>query len=102
MNGWLSPQTGAKPDTISKIETVSFDPELFSPPNATNDERPPNECCVCSEEYTSATPMKRTPCGHYFHTECLEKWLKVARTCPLCRLDLEDAVEDPESQPGDA
>lgn len=102
MNGWLGPTSGANPETITKIESFKYDPSIFCDPNNPTDGRPPPECCVCSESYSEDTPMKRTPCNHYFHTECLEKWLKVARTCPLCRLDLEEAVEDPESQQVDA
>lgn len=102
MNGWLGNQQGASPETITKIENFKYDPDVFGDPDNPADGRPPNECCVCSEPYSAEMPMKKTPCKHYFHTECLEKWLKVARTCPLCRLDLEDAVEDPESQPGEA
>jgi hypothetical protein len=32
----------------------------------------------------------KTPCGHYYHKDCLEKWLKLAQTCPLCRLNLDE------------
>eukprot|EP00746_Dinoflagellata_sp_MGD_P009508 gnl/MRDRNA2_/MRDRNA2_119366_c0_seq1.p1 gnl/MRDRNA2_/MRDRNA2_119366_c0~~gnl/MRDRNA2_/MRDRNA2_119366_c0_seq1.p1 ORF type:complete len:341 (-),score=36.11 gnl/MRDRNA2_/MRDRNA2_119366_c0_seq1:108-1130(-) len=102
MNGWLGPTSGASPETITKIETWKYDPSVFCDPENPSDGRPPHECCVCSESYSPEVPMKKTPCGHYFHTECLEKWLKVAKTCPLCRLDLEDAVQDPESQMADS
>jgi hypothetical protein len=27
------------------------------------------------------------PCRHVFHLECIEPWIKVACTCPLCRRD---------------
>jgi len=102
MNGWLGPTAGANPETIGKIETWKYDPGVFCDPGNPADGRPPHECCVCSEAYSAEVPMKKTPCNHYFHTECLEKWLKVARTCPLCRMDLEEAVDDPESQVADA
>lgn len=26
-----------------------------------------------------------TPCGHSFHTICLEKWLEIKIECPYCR-----------------
>lgn len=27
----------------------------------------------------------KTPCGHYFHSECLAKWMDVRLECPYCR-----------------
>ncbi|KAK0186667.1 hypothetical protein F5146DRAFT_138845 [Armillaria mellea] len=29
--------------------------------------------------------MKLNDCSHWLHKECLEQWLKGARTCPVCR-----------------
>lgn len=26
-----------------------------------------------------------TPCGHSFHTDCLEKWMELKYECPYCR-----------------
>ena len=30
-------------------------------------------------------PYMKTPCGHIFHTRCLETWLEVKNECPYCR-----------------
>lgn len=30
-------------------------------------------------------PDIKTKCNHWFHNECLEKWLKIKPTCPVCR-----------------
>jgi hypothetical protein len=26
-----------------------------------------------------------TPCAHFFHKECLERWMEVKMECPTCR-----------------
>ena len=34
----------------------------------------------------------RTPCNHFFHSLCLEKWLVRKKECPNCRYDLSDKM----------
>ncbi|KAF6767551.1 Zinc finger, RING-type [Kalmanozyma brasiliensis GHG001] len=34
------------------------------------------------------TDVMRTPCGHTFHTECLERWFEIKGECPSCRAAL--------------
>ncbi|KAL4641881.1 RING finger protein 145-like [Arapaima gigas] len=38
-------------------------------------------CAICFQEMTSAVV---TLCGHFFHGNCLRKWLYVQETCPMC------------------
>ncbi|KAI7897604.1 uncharacterized protein BX663DRAFT_556558 [Cokeromyces recurvatus] len=33
----------------------------------------------------SRTNYMVTPCHHIFHTECLEKWMRIKLECPVCR-----------------
>lgn len=47
---------------------------------------PRRECCICMECVLVHSPERMvTPCGHYFHSECLLKWLDVRLECALCR-----------------
>lgn len=95
MSGLLLPTSGGglRPCTmIEHMEAVRYDSSLFADPADEGDQRPTAECCCCSEEYTAGTSIMRTPCSHYFHRECLARWLAVQHTCPLCRSDLEAAV----------
>lgn len=101
MHGWFDQANGADPETIKKIQTVTYDPSLFAEEGRTDDDRPSSECCCCQEQFGADKPIKRTSCQHYFHEECLEKWLKLAKTCPICRLDLdaEYAETDADKEP---
>lgn len=93
MHGWFDGQArGADPLTITHLETVAYDPSLFAEEGAVIDERPRAECCCCAEDFGPGKVIKRTPCQHFFHEECLEQWLRRSKTCPLCRKDLEEAV----------
>ena len=42
-------------------------------------------CCICWEKLSS-DDAKPLLCGHDdFHKECVNKWLKMKKTCPACR-----------------
>lgn len=91
-NGVISNQKAAREGTLDRLEVIPFEPDLFGPPEASDDPRPSGECCCCMVAFDAETPILKTPCNHYYHRECLGDWLKLARTCPLCRCDLEEAV----------
>ncbi|TVU41425.1 hypothetical protein EJB05_14942, partial [Eragrostis curvula] len=44
-------------------------------------------CCpVCLENYADADVVRALPdCGHLFHRECVDPWLRLRPTCPVCR-----------------
>jgi hypothetical protein len=98
MQTMIQKANAASPDTINKIETVTYDAGLFADPADPADERPAGECCICLQPYDDDLEIKRTQCGHLAHTECLKEWLKRARTCPTCRKDLEEACEEDEEE----
>lgn len=43
-------------------------------------------CYICYDEYYSMSKISstRTCTKHYFHTNCLLKWLRIKNICPLC------------------
>ncbi|XP_039277658.1 DNA ligase 1 isoform X2 [Nilaparvata lugens] len=41
------------------------------------------DCIICSEEI-DRKHLTTLECHHYFHTECIRKWLKEKSICPLC------------------
>jgi hypothetical protein len=46
-------------------------------------------CSVCLAEFEEADVVKRLPCSHIFHAECLDEWLSRDHvSCPYCRRDL--------------
>uniref|UniRef100_A0A0E0DES1 RING-type domain-containing protein n=1 Tax=Oryza meridionalis TaxID=40149 RepID=A0A0E0DES1_9ORYZ len=47
----------------------------------------PLECAVCIAEVEDGEAARFLPrCGHGFHAECVDLWLRSHPTCPLCRL----------------
>jgi len=61
------------------------------------------ECPICLEESGEGRRRWRSlPCGHAFHERCLLRWLRQARRCPLCRLDLHAAADPRAGPPAEA
>ncbi|KAL9330019.1 hypothetical protein ACSQ67_005022 [Phaseolus vulgaris] len=45
-----------------------------------------NTCAICLSEYQPKETLRSIPeCDHYFHADCIDEWLKLNATCPLCR-----------------
>nr|XP_043620881.1 RING-H2 finger protein ATL67-like [Erigeron canadensis] len=43
-------------------------------------------CAICLCEYKEAEMMRMLPdCKHCFHLPCVDAWLKLNATCPVCR-----------------
>jgi hypothetical protein len=73
----------ADPSVIRQLETVVME-------ISAGDER---QCSICLDGYNHGQRAKVTPCcRNTFHKACLKKWLKHRRSCPLCRVDLQEAV----------
>ncbi|XP_037417611.1 E3 ubiquitin-protein ligase ATL41-like [Triticum dicoccoides] len=48
------------------------------------------DCAVCLSELADGEKVRELPnCGHSFHVECVDAWLRSRTTCPLCRAEAE-------------
>ncbi|KAL3727412.1 hypothetical protein ACJRO7_032181 [Eucalyptus globulus] len=45
-------------------------------------------CVICAEEIVMGDQLVRMHCSHEFHQDCIEAWLKIHQTYPLCRCEL--------------
>ncbi|XP_027360641.1 E3 ubiquitin-protein ligase At1g12760-like [Abrus precatorius] len=46
------------------------------------------ECCICLSSYDDGVELRELPCGHHFHCACVDKWLYINATCPLCKYNI--------------
>ena len=57
-------------------------------------------CSICIDNFDKTNKIVKLPCGHYFHRDCANRWLKEkARakqdpSCPNCRFNLKDSFND--------
>lgn len=45
-------------------------------------------CVICLVNFEIGNNITVLPCNHDFHQTCINKWLVVNNTCPLCRIEL--------------
>ena len=69
-----------------RIETQK--PPLTQPTKETESEM--DDCCICFEELTLTSTPKNLlsvcfTCKHFFHKSCMDRWISIKKTCPLCR-----------------
>ncbi|KAG0263142.1 hypothetical protein BG011_009244 [Mortierella polycephala] len=75
-------------------ENVQSGPvEALSLDNLTPDEQAQESsslpmCSICLCEYEDLDTLRLLPCSHDFHKDCVDEWLRLKRTCPLCKQDI--------------
>ncbi|KAK7266421.1 hypothetical protein RIF29_19065 [Crotalaria pallida] len=43
-------------------------------------------CSICLADYKDSEWLRLLPdCGHFFHKECVDIWLRLNMSCPICR-----------------
>jgi hypothetical protein len=44
-------------------------------------------CSICISDYIRGETLRKLPyCQHVFHQTCVDEWLAINGTCPVCRL----------------
>ncbi|CAA3007297.1 RING-H2 finger ATL8-like [Olea europaea subsp. europaea] len=47
------------------------------------------DCAICLAEFVAGEEVRVLPqCGHVFHVECVDTWLRSHSSCPSCRENL--------------
>lgn len=45
-----------------------------------------SSCSICLGDYTESDMLRLLPhCDHLFHLDCVDPWLRMHSTCPICR-----------------
>ena len=45
-------------------------------------------CSVCMANLQTGDNARKLKCGHFFHKECIDCWLRIKGTCPLDRVKI--------------
>lgn len=96
-NVWLRAQSGWR-SFLLRQEAAK---KINSLPKATAEQLQQHNdvCSICFQEMSSAVI---TYCGHFFHGNCLRKWLYVQETCPMCHQAVRPKTAEQNPAPGEA
>jgi len=54
-----------------------------------------DECTICVLPLSKNVYIRKLPCCHVFHKNCIDKWLlEYSVKCPLCKQDVRDLIEN--------
>uniref|UniRef100_A0A1L8DSD7 RING-type E3 ubiquitin transferase n=1 Tax=Nyssomyia neivai TaxID=330878 RepID=A0A1L8DSD7_9DIPT len=53
------------------------------------DEDNTEKCTICLLQFENDNDVRRLPCMHLFHMDCVDQWLVTNKHCPICRVDIE-------------
>lgn len=75
-------QEGASEEEINKLPSATYRPGMFSEDD--------DQCTICLTGYQEEEELRLLPCDkrHHFHKECVDSWLILNATCPICRASI--------------
>ncbi|KAI5591801.1 hypothetical protein BDE02_04G108200 [Populus trichocarpa] len=47
-----------------------------------------NDCAICLNDIGIGSELREMPCKHGFHSGCIEQWLRIHGSCPVCRFTM--------------
>jgi len=74
---------GAKWHNINQLPTRRYQVRVTA-----EESNMQKSCRVCMEDFKNEELLRTLPCLHFFHKECIDKWLFQNRTCPVCKFDI--------------
>jgi len=75
---------------IDRLPTMKFEPSMAAGKEENHTEV---KCQVCQCPYEAEEELRRLPCGHCFHKDCSDQWLKSHDTCCFCKKSIVEHEE---------
>lgn len=72
---------------IDEVTIKSYPKMLYSEAKVKKRDSAKDTCCsICLADYKNTDMLRVLPeCDHLFHLKCIDPWLRLHPTCPLCR-----------------
>ncbi|XP_009145730.1 E3 ubiquitin ligase BIG BROTHER-related [Brassica rapa] len=72
---------GLSADTIASLPSKRY--KDGDNQNGTNE-----SCVICRLDYEDDDDLILLPCKHSYHSECINNWLKINKSCPVCSAEV--------------
>lgn len=80
--------TGLRQEVIEQHTVTS----KFLAEDVTEREEDRDKCTICLVNYECDEEIRTLNCKHCFHSNCVDRWLKCNRQCPMCRVNVDAAI----------
>jgi len=87
-NNVVPPSQGANEDELPPSSCLSEEKEQVLKMEQNN------TCAICLESFQAGETVSTMCCGHIFHSEELERWLKLKAVCPVCKCSIKKRRTD--------
>ncbi|XP_050101146.1 uncharacterized protein LOC126581496 [Anopheles aquasalis] len=75
--------------TQEMIETNTFPHKYKRLRLVSESDEDSEKCTICLSQFEVDNDVRRLPCMHLFHKDCVDQWLVTNKHCPICRVDIE-------------
>lgn len=75
--------------TQEMIEHNTFPHKYKRLRRASETDEDSEKCTICLSQFEVDNDVRRLPCMHLFHKDCVDQWLVTNKHCPICRVDIE-------------
>lgn len=73
---------GLSDEIISVLPTSRYKTGFFSRKSKNE------QCVICYTPYKNREVIMTLPCSHSYHSECIRRWLKINKACPICNKEV--------------
>lgn len=71
---------------LDEATILSYPKLLYSEAKPLKTDSSASCCSICLADYKATDMLRLLPdCGHLFHLKCVDLWLRLHPTCPVCR-----------------
>jgi len=67
-------------EEIASVPEITFESGMYNAEDCV--------CAICLCDYEAGEKLRSLPCTHHFHTPCIDRWVAIDRSCPMCKQDI--------------